>query len=98
LLEVNWRKLSLYLGASNRNHGKKQRKATGDKSYENSAKFKYLEMITLTKKLLQARRNYEETDIGRMTATANSFPDVCYLKTQSIIQRNVIVPVVLYWC
>jgi len=33
---------------------------TGDKSYENSAKFKYLEMKILEKKLLQARRNYED--------------------------------------
>jgi hypothetical protein len=40
--------MSLYLGASNKNHGKKQGKAADDKSYEHLAKFKYLEMI-LTK-------------------------------------------------
>jgi len=37
--------MSLSLGAINRNYGKKQLKAAGDKTYENFVKFKYLEMI-----------------------------------------------------
>jgi hypothetical protein len=47
--------MSLSLGASNRNYGKKQRKAAGDKTYENLAKFKYLEII-LTKKTASTKK------------------------------------------
>ena len=64
--------MSLSLGASNRNYGKKQRKAAGDKTYENLVVQIFGNDIN---KKLQARRNYEETDFGGMSATVNSFPD-----------------------
>lgn len=76
--------MSLYFDASKRNHGTKQRKATGDKSYENFAKSKYLEMKILQKKLMQARRNHKGTDFGGMSDIVTSFPGVCFLKTQCI--------------